>query len=225
MKKYGIESAILVPEMAVSADFRMGNKELFEAVRNNEGLYGYLAANPNYPRESIQMMRSALASRKFPALAFFCGASRPYPNADDYREILNAHRRFGKPVFVNVPNAEAVESAEEMAREFPTIKFIFGSMGGSEWKRLMPCGRTLNISLETSGSFDAEKIEEAVANYSPGRILFGSGLPVTDPACMLALIQSSDLPKSTIDKILYGNAKKLFGLDAADDWQPEPEEE
>ena len=64
----------------------------------------------------------------------------------------------------------------EMAREFPTVKFIVGSMGGSEWKRAMTLSPLLNVSLETSGSFDAEKIEEAISNLSPARVLYGSNL-------------------------------------------------
>lgn len=222
MQKYNIEKAVLVPEVAVDADFRLGNKEVFEIIRSDPRLYGYLVANPNYPKESIQMMRSGMLSRKFVALALFHGSSRPYANTDDYLEILNAHRRFGKPVFVDTPNAEAVESAEQMARDFPTLKFIFGGMGGRDWKRTMTSGPILNVMLETSGSFDAEKIEDAIANLSPGRVMFGSNLPFTDPSCMLALIQNSDIPKNTMDKILGGNARKLYGLDDEEDSTSEP---
>jgi predicted TIM-barrel fold metal-dependent hydrolase len=220
MERYGIETAILVPSLAVNADFRLGNKELFDAIKSDDRLYGYLVVNPNYPDESRQLMRQVMNSRKFPAVALFQGASRPYPNADDYREILNAYRRFSKPVFVNTEHAEAVAAAEEMAKEFQTIKFIFGSMGGAEWKRSMTCHQILNVVLETSGSFDAEKIEEAVAHFGPHRVLFGSDLPLSSPASMLALIQSSELPKDAMEKILDGNARRIFGLDV-----PAPVEE
>ena len=212
MQKYNIERAVLVPQMAVDSDFRLGNKELFDAVKSDDRLFGYLAANPNYPDESIRLMRSAMISPKFLAAAFFQGASLPYPNIDDYREILNAHRRFGKPVFVHTPHAEAVEAASQMAVEFPAIKFIFGSMGGDEWKRAMTSSQLLNVFLETSGSFDAEKIEEAVEHFGAHRVLYGSNLPFSDPASMLALIQNSDLPKDSMEKILGGNAKRLFAM-------------
>lgn len=213
MQKHGIEKAVLVPTMAVDCDFRLGNKVLFDAVKSNDQLYGYLAVNPNYPEESIRLMRSAMPSPKFLGLALFPGASRPYPNLDDYREILNAYRRFLKPVFVNTPSADAVAAAEEMAREFPGLKFILGTMGGNDWKRAITSSRQLNLFLETSGSFDAEKIEEAVEHFGAHRVLFGSNLPYSDIGAALALVQNSELPKDALDQILNRNAQKLFAVE------------
>ena len=224
MQKHGVETGVLVPRLAVDADFRLGDKELFEAIKSDSKLFGYLVVNPSYPEESIQLMRSAMNSPKFLALALFQGASRPYPNLDDCREILNAFRRFTKPVFVNVAYAEAVAAAEQMAREFHTIKFIFGSMGGENWRRAIACDRVLNVVLETSGCFDSEKIAEAVAQFGAHRVLFGSDLPFSDPASMLALIQSSNISKDAMAKILGDNAKRLFGMDGSST-QPVVEEE
>ncbi|HUV04033.1 MAG TPA: amidohydrolase family protein [Armatimonadota bacterium] len=224
MQKHNIERAVLVPCMAVDSDFRLGNKELFDAIKSEDRLFGYLAVNPNYPDESIRLMRSAMSSPKFLAVALFQGASTPYPNTDDYREILNAHRRFAKPVFLHTPHAEAVAAAEQMAAEFPGIKFVFGSMGGDEWKRAMTSSPLLNVLLETSGSFDAEKIEEAVEHFGAHRVLYGSNLPFSDPASMLALIQSSELSEDSMEGILGGNAKRLFAMETGAPEQP-PEEQ
>ena len=213
MQKHSIESAVLVPDLAVDCDIRRGNKELFDAIKADNRLLGYLVVNANYPEESIQLMRSAMASPKFVALALFNGSSRPYPNVDDYRDILNAYRRFGKPVFVNAAHAEALSAVEQMAQEFVTHKFIVGCMGGEDWKRAMTWSRLLNVVLECSGSFDAEKIEETVACLGAHRILFGSDAPLADPASMLALIQNSNISKESMDKILGGNAKRIFNLE------------
>jgi predicted TIM-barrel fold metal-dependent hydrolase len=125
---------------------------------------------------------------------------------------LNAYRRFGKPVFINTPDAQSIAAAEEIAKEFSTIKFIFGSMGGDEWQRSVSSNKLLNVYLETSGSFDADKIEAAVTNLGPHRVLFGSNAPFSDPASMLALIQSSNITKDAVSKILSANAEKIFGL-------------
>lgn len=225
MDKYSIERAALVSGLAVDSDLRLGNKELFDVIKSNDRLFGYLSLNPNFPEASIQLMRTAMVSRKFVAAALYYGSSMPYPNLEDYKEILNAYRRFGKPVFVQIPNAEAITAAEQMAQAFPNIKFIFGSMGGDDWKRAMSSQRLLNVMLETSGSLEVEKIEEAVEIFGGHRILFGSDMPFSDPASMLALIQSSNIPKDEMAKILGENAKKLFNLDRAVDIEEEPEAE
>ncbi|MHB1001044.1 MAG: amidohydrolase family protein [Armatimonadota bacterium] len=217
MDKYGIDKSILVSTLAIDSDFRMGNKELFDAIKTNDRLFGYLVVNPNYPEETIQMMRSVMNSPKFLAAAFFQGYSRPYPNLEDYREIIKAYRRFSKPIFVNTPNAEAVAAAEQMAQEFNTIKFIFGSMGGDNWHRAISNTKQLNVYLEASGSFDADKIESAVANLGPHRLMFGSDAPFSDPASMLALVRSSGISPDAVAKILGSNAERFFNIQTAED--------
>lgn len=214
MDKYGIEKAVLLSTLAINADLAQGNKELYEAIAENERLFGYLTVNPNYPEESIQLMRSTMNLNKFVALALFRGATKPYPNLLDYKEILNAYRRFCKPAFINTPSREAVEAAEEIASQFPGIKFIFGSMGGPHWRRSISEKKQLNVFLEISGSLDADKIDAAVESFGAHRVLFGSNAPFTDQASMLALIKSSGVSADAMAKIVSSNAEKLLGLGA-----------
>jgi predicted TIM-barrel fold metal-dependent hydrolase len=212
LDRFGIETAILIPRLAVDADFLQGNRELLEAIQGDDRLFGYLAVNPVFPEESIRLMRQAMPLPKFVATAMFRGASKPFPNLDDCREVLNAYRRFTKPVMLDVTSCDAISAAEQIAAEFPTIKFILGSMGGKDWKGVMSLGRLLNVHLETSGTLDSEKVEEAVESFGPRRVLFGSDLPFANPASMLALIQSSNVAKDVMTRILDTNAKNLFGL-------------
>ena len=221
LDRFGIETAILIPRLAVDADFLQGNKDLLEAIQGDDRLFGYLAINPVFPEESIRLMRQAMVLPKFVAMAMFRGASKPFPNLDDCREVLNAYRRFTKPVMLEVTSCDAISAAEQIAAEFPTIKFILGSMGGTDWKGVMGLGCLLNIFLETSGTLDSEKIEEAVESFGPRRVLFGSDLPFANPASMLALIQSSNIPKDIMSRILDTNARNLFGLRKE---EPTPEE-
>jgi predicted TIM-barrel fold metal-dependent hydrolase len=212
MDAYRIEAAVLVSSMAVDVDFVQGNTQLLEAIKSNPRLFGCLVVNPAYPAESIEVMRSMMSSPKFVSMGLFQGVSKPHPNIEDSREIINAYRRFAKPILLHAPNAAAVEAAVQIAGEFPGIKFILGSMGGPDWRRTIPYAKELNLVLETSGSFDAEKIEMAVTEFGSHRVLFASDFPASDIAPMLALIQSSGISKDAISEVLGENAKRLFGL-------------
>jgi len=212
MDKYKIDTAVVVPNLAVTCDFREGNRQMVEAIKGDGRLYGYLVVNPNYPDESVELMREMMSNRKLVALAIFRGASRPYPNLDDCDEIINSYRRFSKPVFLHAPDAASVEAAKEIAAAFPTLQFIFGSMGGPDWKRALNLGKLINVHLETSGSFDVEKIEEAVEKVGAHKVLFGSDLPFSDPASEIALIRGSNVPKDAMIKVFDQNAVKLFGF-------------
>ena len=225
LDKYKVENAVLVSGFAVTCDFREGNKQLWEAIKDDDRLFGCLVVNPNYTSESIELMRTEMSRRKFVAVALFQGASRPYPNVDDYRDILNAYRRFSKPVFVDTPHAAAADAAKQIAAEFPGVQFIFGSMGGADWRRALDIGKLLNVHMETSGSFDVEKIEMAVERLGAHRVLFGSDLPHSDPAAEIALIRSSSIPESDMRKIFGENALSLLKLRAPAPVEEEPAEE
>jgi uncharacterized protein len=213
MGKYNTEIGVLVPGLAVECDFVRGGEELYEMIKDDDRLYGYLVVNPHYPDESVELMRRLMNSPKFLGAALFTGSTSPYPNADDYDVILNAYRRFGKPVLIETVNAEAVEAAEGIAVAFPGIKFILGSMGGDDWKAAVRVAeKRLNMLLETSGSYDSEKIEEAVEKVGAHRMMFGSGLPSSDPASMLALVKGSGISEDSMAKILGQTARRLFEL-------------
>ncbi|HET6455041.1 MAG TPA: hypothetical protein VFI02_11610, partial [Armatimonadota bacterium] len=42
LDRFGIETAILIPRLSVDADFLQGNKDLLEAIKGDDRLYGYL---------------------------------------------------------------------------------------------------------------------------------------------------------------------------------------
>lgn len=212
LERFKIDAAVLFSGMAVDADFRIGNKELLEIVKADLRLYACLVVNPVYPDESIEVMRSAMSSSKVVAMGIFRGASTPYPNIDDCREVINAYRRFTKPIFLHTPSAESVAAAVEIAKEFPGIKFILGSMGGPDWRMTIPHAKQLNLVLETSGSFDSEKIEMAVNAFGPHRVMYGSSFPLSDVAAMLALIQSSGIGKEAMSRVLDGTARSVLGI-------------
>lgn len=76
----------------------------------------------------------------------------------------------------------------------------------------MDLGKHVNLFLDTSGSLESSKIEEALESFGPRRVLFGSDLPFGNPASMLALVQSSGVPRDVVTRILDTNAKNLFGF-------------
>ncbi len=212
MERYRIDTAVVCSGMAVDADFRRGNAELIEVINADPRLYGCVVLNPAYPEESVETMRALMNKSRVVAMGLFIGASRPHPNIDDCRDMLNSYRRYTKPVMLHTPNAAAVVAAAEIAKEFPGIKFILGSMGGADWPSVLPFAKQLNLVPETSGSFDSEKIAAVAEAYGPHRVIFGSDFPRSDIAAMLALVQSSGLPKESLAMIVNDNAKKLFGI-------------
>jgi aminocarboxymuconate-semialdehyde decarboxylase len=55
-------------------------------------------------------------------------------------------------------------------------------------------------------------IKFAIDYYGIDHIMYGSDYPCWDPATALALIEEIGLPESDLEKILYSNAERFFGL-------------
>jgi len=129
-------------------------------------------------------------------------------------EILNACRRYQKPIFINTPNAACAQIGLQIAKTYNTHKFIFLGMGGVEWRTgIAAAQQSTNIFLETSGPLDRAKIPAAAEAIGAHRLLFGSGSPHMDPAACIGLVQESELSPHAQSNILFENAARLFNLD------------
>lgn len=212
MQKYGVERAIVSSTIANSCDFVMGNAQIARVVKANRNLSGCVVANIHYPEQSQKEMHSYLGSDSFAGLLLTCGSLCGHVTLADAQEILNAHRRFIKPVFLHVRDRAALLAANEMAKAFGAMKFVLLGMGGDDWRMATVIAeQTLNMVLEVSGSFSPDKIKFAVEHIGSHRLVFGSGLPYTDPACVIGLVEDAEISDTDKANILYSTARRLFG--------------
>lgn len=210
----GIERGILMAARAAQVDPLSGNRILKAMIDQTPGLYGCVVAHLNRVDASVQSIRDLLGSKKFfGTLLTSMNPEEPlHPLVAD--EVLNACRRYQKPIFVRTPNADCVDVALHLAKTYNMHKFIFLGMGGSAWRTAIAAAHeSVNIFLETSGVMDRVKIPAAAEVIGSHRVLFGSGCPNQDPAAVLGLIQDSDLSETDRRRILHENAAKLFNLD------------
>ena len=213
-----IDGAVLVSALAADCDFVAGNRQLREIVAPEDGLFGWVTLNADYPAESQEEQRRHLNKRGMVGAALFGAPGRPVL-LEDAREILNAQRRYAKPVAIAVPDGDAVHAARQIAAEFPSMRFVFLSMGGEDWRlATMVAKQHLNVYLEISGSLDTDKIAHASSVVTPRKLLFGSGLPHTSPELMRALVESAPtLTRPDRSRILSENAVALLRTDMQTD--------
>lgn len=217
LKARGIDGAVLMSSRAVQADPLSGNRILKAMIDSSPELYGCLVAHLNRVDASLQAIKDLLGSKKFVGVMLTStNPSEPlHPLVAD--EVLNACRRYQKPIFIPTPNAACVETALQLAKTYNMHKFVFLGMGGSDWRTgIAAAQQSVNIVLETSGALDRAKIPAAIEMIGSHRILFGSAMPAHDPVATLGLLEDSDLTVNDYRRILHENAEKLLNLDAAD---------
>jgi hypothetical protein len=211
MQKYGVERSIVSSTVGSSCDFRLGNAQIGKVVKSNPSLLGCVVANINYPEQSQEDMHAYLSDDSFAGILLTSGVKGRHVTLAESEEILNAHRRFIKPVFLHVCDNGSLLAANEIAKAFNVMKFVLLSMGGEDWRMATVLAeRTLNLVLEISGSFSPDKIKFAVEHIGSHRMVYGSSLPYVDPSAIIGLVQDADISDTDKKNIFENSAKRLL---------------
>ena len=215
MKRFNMDAIGLISTRARYSDFIAGNLQLRDIVDAENGIFGYVTANSGYVEESMQEMRVYLPRHAFLGTVLFPQGGSPVLLADT-KELINAARRYTKPLFVYVEDRDGVRALREIATEFDQMKFVLLNMAGDDWRAAVHASKVHpNISLDISGTLDAEKIEHAATHVSPRKILFGSGMPYADPNLYIGMIsEASTVSQHDQRRISYMNALALFSIEA-----------
>ena len=102
-------------------------------------------------------------------------------------------------------------------KRFPEIKFIAAHMGGFKmWDEVENSiiGDDY-FYVDTSSAFvfmKKEQIYRFLKKHNSDKILFGTDFPVGNPKNDIELINSLDIPKEYLEKIMHINAERLLNL-------------
>lgn len=218
--KRGITLACVSSLLGRRYDLNSGNEAVANAVSDepDEGetdLRGWLVIHPARTAEVTDQMRRHLYSKRFVGAALYTDPLTGAPvSVLDAHDLLQAFRRFHKPLLVDTPNAEAMAEALRIAEELSGIRIIASGMGGDEWREAISmCAKPSNLFLDISGALVPEKIEYAIdVLHGARKLLFASGAPYTDPAAVLGLLDDLDLAADDRRRILHLNAERIFDL-------------
>lgn len=211
MEELGITHSIVVSSLAISSDFERGNAWLDEQIQGESKLLGYAVANVNHPAQAVENMRHYLTRRQFAGLLLVQGDPQTPVNMADAEEVLNAYRRYAKPLLISAPNRECVYAAVEIAEHFDLIKVVLIGMGGRDWRSAIAAAKShLNICLSTTGEISPDKVREGFHAVNGNRIVFGSNTPTVDPAVVMGMVAEAALGQRDLAKLLGGNAESIF---------------
>lgn len=199
---------------ALTGDIAGGNAEIKALLQNVPQARGWVVVNPTYPERSAEEMRRHLSSSKWLGATIHAGLSGESLASAATREVINAYRRYTRPLLVDIPNGAAVRDLEALAAEFTTLKFVAAGAGGDDWQDCMfAAKRYVNIFLEPlSGGSHRGKLETLLQVLGPNRVLFASNYPVSNPGAALGVLMDAKLTDGEKQNILTNNAVRLFGL-------------
>ena len=133
------------------------------------------------------------------------------------------HLSLGRVIEVSVAASRLVFSG--LMERYPDLKIVMSHTGGAlpyQSGRMDKNGKNAKLPRPTSAyirqmytdtvSPHSMGIKFAIEYYGIDHVMYGSDYPCWDPATALSLIEEIGLSETDLDKLLYGNARRVLGL-------------
>lgn len=214
MTNFGVDMTFVAATEALRGSMSSGNDWLSQQIADNHRFRGYCVVNPLMPELSNIEMRKHLVQENFVGAMLHEGYTRRPLNSMPMRTLVKALLRYDRPFLLHISDPREINDLGEVARDFPTQRFIILHMANHYWPMALAlASKITNIYLETGGMVaDYDKFAEALELVGGHRLLFGSGMPQVSPVYALGMIRDSAIPPIEKDRILSRNAKKVFNL-------------
>ena len=212
-----VERIVLSSTEAILYDMTSGNRAVAEIVHHSPRVFGYIFLSPNRIAESFEELECYANDPRFLGVKMYSGAYIGQPlNCPAHKKFLERiAAKFPRLIILfhcgeNDPNN--YPGILELARLFPSLKFIMGHMGSALWPQALAAAQQApNLYPEICAPVPARpRTEDAVKAVGADRVLFGSDYPVINPAYMLGTILGADISDADRQKILYENALRLL---------------
>jgi len=208
----GVETLCFSSEEAAT-DLDGGNARLDDALVMDARFRGWLTLSVHQPDMSQELARYYLTRPKWVGARFVQNSEGDAVDVAGGHTVVNALRRYGRPILITVNSPGTLFAAIRAAREFNTLRFIVSPQTADLTSDALPAIReTLNISLLPSAAFaERDVIANAVATMSERRVLWSSDWGRLHPGAALGMLQESALNNLQRDRIAFRNARELLG--------------
>jgi hypothetical protein len=215
MDRCGVEITVSAGHTAL-ADMVLGNAEVLAACDPYPGRwYAYLTYNPNYPAEGRAELTAYERHAAYVGLKFH-PTFHAYPiTGDAYRPALEFAAARELLVLTHTWGGSAYDRPEllaEVAQRYPTVTFLAGHSGHSQFAECMAVARSYpNVYLELTAAYrNRGLIEDMVETVGAHKIIFGCDLPWFDPHYAIGCVVMAHITDDARRAILRENALRLL---------------
>lgn len=223
MAKYNVEQTLASSALAITNDFRRGNRDLVEASRHTNNIRPLVTVSPHDIAGSCDEMDRWYSEPHVAGAKLHTQTSR-VPIGDPRMHLLFAEiAARGKPVVNHVmafgglePPAETqqVDGIVELAALHPNLAVVAYHGGGLDWERALELAESVpNLYVEYASSWPQDNpVRAAVARLGHRRVMFGTDMDLLSPSLMVGLVDSAGLDSNAYRAVLNENARRVFRL-------------
>jgi len=198
-------------------ELRAANRITAAAVdRFPDALSGVVYLSPEHPQASLDELNRHVADGPFVGVKLWIAM-----RANDIRLDPLAARisELGVPVLQHAwykavggfPDESTPADVAELARRHPGLLIQMAHLGGAGRRGVADIAPYPNIVVDTSGGDPVlGEVDHAVAELGADRVVFGSDAPIRDPATALSKVLGADLSEEDCQRVLHGNAARLY---------------
>ncbi len=205
----------------IDPEYQAANRAIYEAAkRYPERILGYARVDPNRRGRAIDEMRRGHDEYGFRGLKLHPLWEHFLPN--NFRlmaPIAELCAEYRWPIIFHTGYYPTCEPAlfVPLAERYPEVSIIVAHFGYAHVAdAIIAANLCPNIHLETSANTTAGAIAQVLAEVDPRQILYGSDLPFTEPADVLAKIgRQPNLSDQAKRLILGENMARLLGIEQA----------
>ncbi len=215
MDRTGIDQAIVSPFEGLMTDGVSSDHTILQASQAYPGRFiPYACANPHFADDIGTVVARSHAAHHFPGLKpywVYHGLPLTHDKYRDWFSYANEHRLF---MLIHSGEDHIIPETRELALRYPDMTFLLGHSGISFRVARMNAALAnelpnvvceLNFTNLTRGV-----VKFLVDTCGPDKVLFGTDMPLRDPAPQLGWIVYERLPREVKEQILSGNMKRIL---------------
>lgn len=199
-------------------EYEKSNRFIYEASKSYpDRIIGYCRVNPNLGQQALDEMARCHDEYGFKGLKLHPDWEYFYMHGPTVRPVLDRAADYGWPVIFHTGYYPLSHPtlAFPLADAYPTINFMLAHLSYRHTAdAIVVAQRCPNVYLEPSGNATATAIGEVLRTLGPGKLVYGSDLPYTDPRDVMDKIRlQPGITSEDIDLIFGGTLSRLLGMD------------
>ena len=218
LDRLGVEAVVTAPWEGIATDGMAGNLHTVRAAQKYPGrYYGYNTCNINYDEDLAGWRRWF---EEYPEVFVGIKPYWPYQGFSLLDERLKPWLDYADRrrllLLLHTTSDTALDEADALCPRYPGITFILAH-AGSDYHNAEHCVRVAKAHRNAVAEITYTTVTRGMIEYLAGeigadRVLYGSDLPMRDPAPQLGWVAYAGISEEEKKMILYENMKRLMGL-------------
>jgi uncharacterized protein len=223
MDSAGIQQAVVCPVKPRGYHLAAANDLVAESVGREPRLAGLVRVDPNLESDALAELDRGIHALGLRGLFLHPWEETFRVNDPRVDPLVARCGELDVPVLIASGYPWLSEAAQigDLARRFPSVTIVMthggqiNISGLGQADAMETLRRGPKVCMETSGVYRQDFLQDVASEIGAQRVLFGSNSPLMDARLEVARVRWADVPETSRELMLGGNARRIFKLDSS----------